>query len=444
MASLLSLFTAKPGTILLAGLVLGSCISALLAVIFGGRSKRRELVLSLRQEQALKNIQLLETERAALLEERNELVARHRELEKENIGLHSSLRSARQQLGERDQLLETFRLQMEERFALLAERIFQHQHDELGKQQAGRLTALLSPFREQLKDFRQRVDTVYDRESRDRAALRHEIGQLKMLNERIGKDALELTDALKGSNKTAGLWGEMLLEKLLEDSGLRKGSEFELQPSYRTASGRLLQPDAVVHLPEARHILIDAKVSLKSYVQAYAENDAQLREPLMRLHLESVRRHVKGLAAKRYHQLNGLDGLDFVVLFIPVENAFQDALRLDPNLLEEAMRQKVILSSPSTLLAILRTIHHLWRLDEQNRNGLIIAKKAGNLYDKFVGFAEAFEEIGSRLQQTQHAWHLAKSRLTTGKGNLLTRAEELRALGVDPTKELPQSLKDRG
>jgi DNA recombination protein RmuC len=228
---------------------------------------------------------------------------------------------------------------------------------------------------------------------------------------------------------------------LLEASGLRSGAEFALQVSLKTDDGAVLQPDALVYLPENRTVIIDAKVSLKAFAEAHSTQDEAYRQQQIKLHLESIKRQVSLLARKQYHQLAGSGSLDFVLLFIPIEAAFLLAVNEDQELLVSAMQQNVILTCPSTLLAILRTIHHLWRMEEQNRNSLVIAKQAGNLYDKFVGFTEAFEEIGARLNQSQQAWHTARNRLSTGQGNLIARAESLKALGVQPGKQLPDSLK---
>ena len=233
----------------------------------------------------------------------------------------------------------------------------------------------------------------------------------------------------------------MVLTKLLEASGLRNGQEFAVQVSLKTDEGSTYQPDVLVYLPENRTVVIDAKVSLKAFTDAHAAPDDTQKQQHLTQHLQSIKKHISMLAAKKYHQLTDSGSLDFVLLFIPIEGAFQVAVTLDPEILTSAMHRKVILASPSTLLAILKTIHHLWRIDEQNRNSLLIAKQAGNLYDKFVGFTEAFEEVGLRLNQTQQAWHTAKNRLSSGQGNLIAKAEALKHLGVQTNKNLPNSCK---
>ncbi|MCI5157932.1 MAG: DNA recombination protein RmuC, partial [Candidatus Electrothrix sp. AUS1_2] len=301
---------------------------------------------------------------------------------------------------------------------------------------AGGLEHLLSPVRNQLDAFRQKVEDVYERESRDRLSLSKEVEHLRQLNERLSQEAVELTRALQGTNKLQGQWGEMVLERLLEESGLRPGTEFATQVSLRDEQGRLKQPDVVVYLPEQRAVIIDAKMSLNSYVAAGRADDEQEREQHLSNHINSIQQHVNGLSKKEYHQLPELTTLDFVLLFIPVEGAFQAAVSRKPELLTQSLRRRVMIASPSTLLAILRTIHHIWRMDEQNRNSLVIAQEAGKLYDKFVGFTEAFSEVGMRLDQARQSWRLAEKRLSTGKGNLIDRAEALRQLGVQPSKDL--------
>ena len=326
---------------------------------------------------------------------------------------------------------------MEDDFGNLSRKVLAEQGRVLRVQHTDGLETLLLPVRDQLDGFKKKVEDVYDRETRDRVSLIKEIEHLKNLNERISRDAVNLTQALQGTNKLQGQWGEMVLERLLEESGLRSGREFETQVSIRDEQGKLKQPDVIIHLPGKRDVIIDAKVSLNSYLEACRTGDADKQELHLKSHLASLQKHISGLSSKQYQQLPGLTTVDFVLLFIPVEGAFQAAVTGKPDLLSQAMRRRVVIAGPSTLLAILRTIHHMWRLDEQGRNGLVIAKEAGNLYDKFVGFVEAFTEVGIRLDQAKQSWQMAEKRLATGKGNLISRAASLKKLGVQPGKELP-------
>jgi len=412
-------------------------------MMFYNRLSRRNLGLSIRLEQAGRNLSRQNSDIERLRSERDLLRTQNRQAAEATASLQADLSSTHRLMKEQEALVETTRGQMEQDFQLLAARILTEKGEQLSNQHASGLQALLEPMREQLQTFKQRVEDVYDKDSRDHAALRREIELLRDLNQQLSTDALNLTQALQGKSKIQGQWGEMILEKLLEDSGLRKGTEFETQVGVHNEQGRLRQPDVIVHLPRKREIIIDAKVSLKSWALAAQEQNPKKQQKLLKQHLQSLHSHIKGLSGKEYHQLPGISTLDFVLLFIPTEGAFQAAVTLEPGILTLAMRKKVILTGPSTLLAILRTIHHLWRMDEQGRNGLTIAKQAGNLYDKFVGFVEAFEEIGFRLEQGQQSWQTARKRLVSGRGNLVGRIESLKELGVQPNRDVPETVKNQ-
>ncbi len=426
------------GPSLLLGLCCGVVLLGFALLVIHHRAQRRNLLLSLRLEQAGRNNRRLEDENQQLRSSSDQLARENRRLERSVIELEASLHEARTLAREREELFSRARQQMEEDFRNLSRRVLTEQGQILRDQQAGGMEQLLQPMREQLDGFKKRVEDVYDRESRDRVALVREIERLKGLNERIGTDAVNLTRALQGKNKLQGQWGEMVLEKLLEESGLRPGRDFETQVGLRDDQDRLRQPDVVIHLPGKRDVVIDAKVSLKEYVQACASNGKE-QEQHLKAHLASLQRHIKGLGAKKYQQLPGLTTVDFVLLFVPVEGAFQAAVSSDPEILTRAMRSRVILAGPSTLLAILRTIHHLWQMDAQKHNAITIAKEAGNLYDKFVGFLEAFNEVGARIDQAGRSWRTAEKRLSTGRGNLIGRIEGLKKLGIQPARELPQA-----
>ncbi len=423
------------------GLTAGMALTAIFFFLLSERRKRHQLVLSMRLEQAQKSMGQLEADTHRLRHDRDELAAECRTLDAETAALHAACKGMEQQVDERDFLLSTTKKQLEQEFQLLANEILLQKGSQINKQHESSLKMLLNPFYGQLQEFKSKVEDIYDRESRDRTSMISEIKHLKELNQRISNEAMQLTQALKGKNKLQGQWGEMVLEKILEDSGLRNGTDYQIQPGLKTDDGSSRIPDVIIHLPENRDVIIDAKVSLKAYLQTHEEKEDIIKKQFTGKHLDSIKRHVRSLAAKQYQDLVEPGNLDFVLLFIPIESAFQLAVESDPELLPQAMRNKVILVSPSTLLAVLRTIHHMWRMDEQNRNSLIIAKQAGNLYDKFVGFTEAFEDIGLRLNQSQQSWHTAKKRLTTGQGNLVSRTKALKDLGIQPNKELPDSLR---
>ncbi|WP_417910539.1 DNA recombination protein RmuC [Candidatus Electronema sp. PJ] len=420
--------------VLAALLLIGLGVALLL---LWNRLQREQLEFNLRLEQAEKTTQQLEEDSQRLRTERDALRLRKEELEGEKIRLEGLLHENQALAEERQNLLEQSQQRMEEEFNNLSRKVMAEQGRLLREQHVGGLENLLQPVREQLGDFRRKIEEVHHQESRDRVALIKEIEHLKSLNERISREAVDLTKALQGTNKLQGQWGEMVLERLLEESGLRPGKEFAAQVSIRDEQGKLKQPDILVYLPESKVIVIDSKVSLNSYVEACRAAEEREREEHLKSHVASVQKHVANLSGKQYQQLPGLTTLDFVLLFIPVEGAFQAVVAAKPELLGEGLRRRVMLASPSTLLAILRTVHHIWRVDEQNRNSQLIAKDAGKLYDKIAGFVEAFAEIGTRLKQARESWELAEKRLHTGQGNLISRAEALKNLGVQTGKDLP-------
>jgi DNA recombination protein RmuC len=367
------------------------------------------------------------------------LQAENLTLEKRLSELSTTLDAERRQGEEKLALLNDARERLTVEFQLLAARILDEKGKTFAENNKVQMDGLIGPLREQLGDFKKRVEDVYDKESRDRAALFNEIGHLKHLNERIGKDALNLTNALKGDVKTLGGWGEVILERILEASGLEKGRAYETQVSLTDDRGSRYQPDVIVRLPEGRDVIVDSKVSLKAYERYHAATDEGIRTAAIKDHLASLRNHFKGLSEKHYDALEGIRTLDFVLMFVPIEAAFFTALEHDQTLFSEAFEKNVILVSPSTLLVTLRTICNIWRFADQNENALEISRQAGGLVDKFVGFIEALEEVGRQLDRAKDAYRTARDRLTTGKGNLVRRAEQLKALGVKANKSLPES-----
>ena len=425
------------------GLACGLGICAIFFLLARQQGQRKEVVFNARLERLQDSCQRQLEELERLREESRALNRECRDLDVDNAALQSACNSMRQQLAERDAIFAENRRQIELHFQAAADRILHQQNDTLSRQHQSSLNLLLRPLNEQLGEFRQRLEHLHNQDSRDRTVLQQELHQLRRLNQQLSTDAINLTEALSGKNKFQGQWGEFILSRVLEASGLRPGREFELQVHLHNEDGSAFQPDAIVHLPEKRDVLIDAKVSLKDFANAIGTDSSEEQQASMQRHIASVKRQINLLASKQYHSLGNLGTLDFVLLFIPVEGAFQVVVEQEPDLLVEAMRQKVILSSPSTLLAILRTIHHLWRVDEQHKNSLAIAKQAASIYDKLVGFVESFNAIGLRLNQSQQAWHTANSRLSSGHGNLIAKAEAFKDLGVQPNKELPTSVNNQ-
>ena len=364
----------------------------------------------------------------------------NRSLAERQAALAQELEAERRAAAEKLRLLEDARQQLTEQFKNLANDILEEKSRRFTEQNQNELGALLEPLKLRLTEFQRKVEEAYVTEGKDRTALAEQVRQLMALNQTLSREARQLTEALKGSSKTQGTWGELVLERVLEASGLRRGDEYEVQVAHTDDEGRRLQPDVVIRLPEGRHLVIDAKVSLNAY-EAYvaAENDGE-RQGALKRHLDSVRTHMKGLSQKRYEQLYGVSSLDFVLLFVPIEPAFMLAVTHDKELFMDAWQRNVLLVSPSTLLFVVRTVAHLWRQEQQNRNAQEIAKRGAELYDKLAGFVTDLQALGQRLEQARSEYDKAMAKLVAGRGNLLHRAESLKALGVKPGKNLPLGL----
>jgi DNA recombination protein RmuC len=361
------------------------------------------------------------------------------ELREQQVTLDKERRSA----AEKMELLEKNRDALKQEFENLANRIFDQKSERFAQQNKTSLDSLLNPFRDQLQDFRKRVEDVYTTETRDRQALRSEIKSLQDLNRQITEEAANLTRALKGDKKVQGNWGELILERVLERSGLRKGVEYETQGSYRDEDNQLLRPDVIVHLPDKRNLVVDSKVSLLAYQQWVVAEEDNAREEALKQHVEAVRSHIRSLSEKDYSQLNGLHSPDFVLLFMPIEPAFVAAFQQDENLFAEAFERKIIVVTPTTLLATLRTIENIWRYERQSQNARRIADRAGAVYDKLRVFVEAMERLGSQLHTAQGTYDNAMNTLTRGRGNLISQANRFVELGVRVKKELPKAIVDQ-
>jgi DNA recombination protein RmuC len=299
---------------------------------------------------------------------------------------------------------------------------------------------LLKPFREQINEFALQSREQFVHDAKERQSLKDELLRLKLLNERLSQDAVNLTQALKGENKTQGNWGEIVLERILEESGLREGHEYEIQNTFSGEDGKKFRPDVIVHLPQNKDIIIDSKVSLVAYDAFIRARNDEERDSALKQHLLSIRTHIKGLSNKRYEQLNGVKTLDFVLLFMPIEGAFLLALEQDNTFFKMAYEQNIVVVSPSTLLVTLRTIEHIWRSEYQDQNAKAIAGAAEALYEKLVAFVEDMEKIGEQINRTQKSFDGAMNKLSTGKGNLIRRAESMRKLGLKPKKALPSTI----
>ena len=375
-----------------------------------------------------------------LEEELGKTTQRNAVLQAKLSELETRLEDERRNADEKLALLQEARDQLKLEFQNVANKIFEDKSQKFTEQNRENIEGVLKPMREQLLDFKKKVEDVYDKESKDRVSLLNEIIHLKTLNERISGDAVNLTNALKGQSKTRGSWGEMILERVLEESGLQKGREYEIQTMYASEEGQRRHPDVIVHLPEGKDIVIDSKVSLIAYEKYCTADKEETRDKRLKEHISSVRTHIKALSGKRYEELEGIRTLDFVLMFLPIEGAFWTAIESEQGLFNEAFDKNIMLVSPSTLLATLRIISNIWRYEDQNKNALIIAKKAGDLHDKFVGFIEALDEVGQKIDKARDSYQTARNRLIEGRGNLVRRSIELRQLGVKAQKELPEGL----
>ena len=367
-----------------------------------------------------------------------------------NAGLEADLREQEARHFEEQRaaddkiaLLENAEERLRVQFESLANKMFEHKTRTVDQQNRISMEGLLGPLREQLEGFRKQVNDNFSQEARERHTLVHEINNLKQLNEQMAREAVNLTQALKGDNKAQGNWGEVVLARVLSESGLREGHEYQTQISLENEEGKRYQPDVVVHLPQNKDVVIDAKMSLVAYERFFNADNVAEQELALGEHVASVRSHIRGLSRKDYHQLHGVESLDYVLMFIPVEPAFQAAIEADPSLIRDAMDQNIMLVSPTTLLVALRTINNLWRNERQNQNAKQIAERASKLYDKLRLFVTDMEAVGASLEKANQSYQGAMNKLVTGRGNVIRQAEGFRQLGVEVKRDISPQLTER-
>lgn len=342
--------------------------------------------------------------------------------------------------AEKLQILEQAETRLKQQFEHLANQLFEEKTAKVDMQNRQSLEGLLSPLKEQLEGFKKQVNDSFSQEAKERHTLVHELKNLQRLNEHMTREAVNLTQALKGDNKQQGNWGEVVLARVLAESGLREGHEYQTQVSLQNEAGKRYQPDVIVHLPQNKQVVVDSKMVLVAYERYFnAENDIQ-REQALSDHLAALRAHIKGLSLKDYHQLKGIQSLDYVLMFIPVEPAFQVAIQADPSLVKDAMEQNIILVSPTTLLVALRTIDNLWRNERQNENAQLIAERAAKLYDKLRLFVDDMEGLGGALDKANQTYQGAMNKLATGRGNVIRQAESFKQLGVEVKRPISPDL----
>lgn len=370
------------------------------------------------------------------------------DLQVRNERLATQIEQERRAQQEKIELLTEARTSLSDQFQNLANNILEEKSKKFNEHNTESINRLLTPLNERMGQFSQLVQNTYEKEAKERLTLENELKRLQSLNTQLHTDAQALTQALTGSqNKTQGNWGEMILETVLENSGLTKGREYIVQASgSRTeedGSTRRLQPDVLVNLPDNKQIIIDSKVSLTAYVRYTQAADAAEAGQALAAHVASIRAHIKSLSLKQYSDIEGVNTLDFVFMFIPVEPAYLLALQHDNTLFQECFDKRIMLVGPSTLLATLRTVANIWRNEQQNQNALAIAEEGGRLYDKFVGFVSTLESVGKNIEQAQSQYQAAYKQLSEGRGNLVNRAEKLRKLGVKAGKQLDRQLAEQ-
>lgn len=395
--------------------------------------------LKLAQErQAMLNKEL-ENIRPELTEERKKSLRLSNELTE----VKTEHKNLQLKLSEQKEELQKLNERFAHEFKNLANEIFEEKSKKFTEQNKTNLNDLLSPLKERIGEFQKKVEDTNKEGAERNASLVQQVKHLSDLNKQITREAENLTKALKGDSKAQGNWGEVILERILEKSGLEKGREYETQVSETGDDGKRYQPDVVVKLPENKHIIIDSKVSLTAYERFTTEESDSEKLTQLKLHINSIKAHVKGLSEKSYQNLYGLDGLDFVLLFIPIEPAFTLAVQQDPELFNDAYSKNIVIVSPTTLIATLRTISSIWKQEYQNKNAIEIARQSGALYDKFQSFTEDLINIGKHLNGTQKAYQESMKKLSEGSGNLVRRAENLKKLGAKASKRMDDRLLNR-
>lgn len=388
-----------------------------------------------------------EAGRSGVTEERDRLLSELKASQDEVRKLQGRLDASLEKFSNQEERLAQQRSEFEElnkrfntEFENLANRILEEKSKTFTEKNRENIDAILAPLRERIKDFEEKVERSYGEEKKEKAELKGEIKKLMELNQRISEEANNLATALKGDTKKQGNWGELILERIMESSGLQKDVEYRTQFSTRSLDDEVLRPDVVVMLPDDKHLIIDSKVSLVAYDRFVNSEDPEDQTRYLKAHIDSVKLHVKQLSEKAYHSARGVDTPEFVLMFMPIESSFSQAVKADNELFTFAWEKQVVIVSPSTLLATLRTVSAIWKQERQTRNALDIALKSGQLYDKFVGFTEDLLKIGRHLGQTQTAYTEATRKLSEGAGNIVRRTEELRKLGAKASKQIPQEL----
>ena len=437
---------------LITGLLIGFVISWLIL-----KARYASTVSTGEAENLKQRINQLESEKARAEERENGLKDSCQktsgELEKERTKVEELLSSVsrmqesnnhlKEKLSEQKSEIEELQQKFTKEFENLANKIFEEKGNKFTEQNKEKLSEILNPLKEKISEFEKKVEESSKESIKGHASLKEQLEMLKNLNQQVTQEAKNLTEALKGQSKTQGNWGEFILESLLEKSGLVKGREYIVQESITSETGRRFQPDVIIKLPENRSLVIDSKVSLVAYERFVSGESEQEKQLALREHINSIRAHIKNLSGKNYQNLYQLESLDFVLMFMPIEPAFALAVQNDTTVFSDAFEMNIVIVSPSTLLATLRTIASIWRQENQNRNALEIARQSGALYDKFVGFVDDLVTIGKKIDDSKNSYVDAMKKLTDGRDNLVRKVEKIKMLGAKTSKNLPKSILDR-
>ncbi len=435
----------------LLSIALGFILGALAVWLAAGARQRARMEELRKQMEEQSSSRSRAEERSLLLDEQLRKLAEDLAAERGKVlELSSALSKSHADSSNLDEKLRTQKAEIEElhrniteQFQNIANRILLDNSQVLKQQHKQELSDILDPLKEKIDRFERRVDDTHKETIKENQSLKEQIAGLQKLNQSIGEEAKNLTTALKGQSKVQGSWGEIILERILEKSGLVKDREYVVQSSMAGEDGRRLQPDVIVNLPDNKQLIIDAKVSLNAYDRFCSAGEGEDRDVALREHLLSIRKHIKELGQKNYQALYQIKSPDFVFMFVPIEPAFNLAIQTDNELYNDAFERNIVIISASTLWASLRIIANLWRQENQNRHALEIARQGGELYDKFVGFVEDLVELGRKMQGAEKSYQDAMNKLHKGRGNLVRRAEEMRSLGARSAKTLPAGLLER-
>jgi DNA recombination protein RmuC len=418
---------------LIIGLLLGATMAA---IYYRFRKSGQVEILEARLQTLTENLR--DSQRNGE-DKQHDILELNRQLSARDADLKHIQEKLNEQKAEVEKIQEKFKIE----FKNLANEILEEKTKKFTEHNSSRLNEILNPLSQKIKEFEKKVEETYEKETEQRISLREEVKKLTELNLEVSKETSNLTRALKGESKTQGSWGEVILESILERSGLVKNREYFVQPSFSTESGRRLQPDVVVQYPGQRSVVIDSKVSLTAYEKYASAEDESKRAAYLKDHLNSIRNHIKELADKNYPDIYQLQALDFVMMFLPVEPAYHLAIQEEPEIWNAAYDQRILLISPTNLIAALKMVESMWRQEYQNRNVLEIAKQSGALYDKFEGLINDLRDLGKRLESAQSHYQNSMNKLVEGRGSLVSRVENIKKLGAKTKKSLPDDLLEK-